>query len=121
MPPTTDFEFGEMVLVAFPYTDHVGSKRRPAVVASSDAYNRQRPDVILMAITSQVRRAPGFGEAVIQDWQAAGLGGALLSLYWKEVSGLGVRRHVKKELVSNGGATLRAHPDVIGHDSRSMA
>ncbi len=56
MPHTTDFEFGEIVLVAFPFTDQVGSKRRPAVVISSGGYNRQRPDVILMAITSQVRR-----------------------------------------------------------------
>ncbi len=73
MPSTTSYSFGDIVLVAFPFSDQVGSKKRPAVVVSSDAYHRQRPDVILMAITSQVRRAPGFGEALIQDWQAAGL------------------------------------------------
>jgi hypothetical protein len=35
MPRTTNFEFGEIVLMAFPFTDQVGSKRCPAVVISS--------------------------------------------------------------------------------------
>jgi mRNA interferase MazF len=26
-----------------------------------------------MAVTSQVRRAPGFGDVVIRDWEGAGL------------------------------------------------
>lgn len=43
------------------------------MVVSSAVYQRQRPDVILMAITSQVRPKPGFGEAPVQDWQSAGL------------------------------------------------
>jgi mRNA interferase MazF len=72
MPTTTGFELGDLVLVAFPFSDQVGSKKRPAVVVSSDAYNRQRPDVILMAVTSQVRGAPGFGDVVIQDWEGLG-------------------------------------------------
>jgi mRNA interferase MazF len=29
--------------------------------------------VILLAVTSQVRSAPGFGEALIADWRGAGL------------------------------------------------
>ena len=73
MPSTTSFEFGDIVLVAFPFTDQVGSKKRPAVVVSSAAYHQHRPDVVLMAVTSQVRQSPGFGEVVIQNWQAAGL------------------------------------------------
>jgi mRNA interferase MazF len=73
MPTTTGFEFGDLVLVAFPFSDQLGNKKRPAVVVSSDAYNRQRPDVILMAVTSQVRRARGFGDVVIRDWERAGL------------------------------------------------
>ena len=73
MPTTTGFEFGDLVLIAFPFSDLVGSKKRPAVVVSSDAYHRQRPDVVLMAVTSQVRRAPGFGDVVIRDWERAGL------------------------------------------------
>lgn len=73
MPNTTNFKFGQIVLVRFPFTDQRGSKQRPAVVISSTGYNQARPDIILMAITSQIRAKAGFGEAVIKNWQAAGL------------------------------------------------
>ena len=69
----TSFEFGQIVLVRFPFTDQHGSKQRPAVVINSSAYNQARPDIILMAVTSQIRSKLGFGEAIIEDWQAAGL------------------------------------------------
>lgn len=73
MPNTTNYEFGQIVLVRFPFTDQRGGKQRPAVVVSSTAYNQTRPDIILMAVTSQIRASAGFGEAVIRDWKAAGL------------------------------------------------
>lgn len=73
MPTTTGCKFGDIVLVRFPFTDQVGAKQRPAVVVSRDDYQQQRPDVILLAITSQVRPALGFGEALIDDWRGAGL------------------------------------------------
>ncbi len=65
--------FGEVVLVPFPFTDQSGVKKRPAVVVSSSGYHANRRDLIIMAITSQVRTPPGFGEALVADWQAAGL------------------------------------------------
>lgn len=65
--------FGEVVLVPFPFTDQSGAKKRPAVVVSSSGYNANRRDLVIMAITSQVRQPPGFGEALVNDWQAAGL------------------------------------------------
>ena len=73
MPTTTGYSFGDVVLVSFPFTDQAGAKQRPAVIVSFAAYQRSRPDVILLAITSQVRPVPGFGEAMVQDWQGAGL------------------------------------------------
>jgi len=73
MPSMTGFDPGDIVLVTFPFTDQVGSKRRPAVVVSSDGYHRQRADVILMAVTSRTPRTGGFGEVTIRDWQGAGL------------------------------------------------
>ena len=69
----TGFEFGDIVLVPFPFTDQSAAKKRPAVVISSAAYQRERPDLIIMAITSQVRPVQAFGEVVVQDWQGAGL------------------------------------------------
>jgi mRNA interferase MazF len=55
----TGCKFGDVVLVPFPFTDQSGAKKRPAVVVSSAAYNVGRPDLILMAITSQIKTAPG--------------------------------------------------------------
>ncbi len=67
------FSFGDVVLVPFPFTDQSGTKKRPAVVLSSAGYNTQRRDIVIMAITSQVRTPLGFGEAMVVDWRGAGL------------------------------------------------
>ncbi|WP_348918254.1 type II toxin-antitoxin system PemK/MazF family toxin [Adonisia turfae] len=45
--------FGDVILVPFPFTNQAAIKRRPAVIVSSDPYNQHHIDVILMAITSQ--------------------------------------------------------------------
>ncbi len=67
------YEFGDIVLVPFPFTDQTGAKKRPAVIISARAYNRARPDLLLMAVTSQLRPSAGFGEVWLNDWQGAGL------------------------------------------------
>jgi mRNA interferase MazF len=69
----TAYSFGDVVLVPFPFTDQTGSKKRPAVVVSSSAYHQSRVDLILMAITSEVRTPGRFGEATISGWKEAGL------------------------------------------------
>lgn len=43
------------------------------MVVSSRRYAVERPDVVLMAITSQLRPAPVFGEVWLSEWQSAGL------------------------------------------------
>lgn len=73
MPSTTTYNFGDVVLVAFPFTNLRSTKKRPAVIISSQAYQLTRPDVILMAITSQIRNTLAIGEYVLKDWQHAGL------------------------------------------------
>lgn len=67
------FQFGDIVLVPFPFTDQSTTKQRPGVVVSSASYHRARRDLILMAVTSQVRGSGAFGELVVEDWQAAKL------------------------------------------------
>ena len=71
----TGFEFGDVVLVPFPFpfTNQMASKKRPAVVISSRRYNLERPDIIVMAITSQLRPAPLLGEVWMRYWEEAGL------------------------------------------------
>ena len=73
MPPTTGYSFGDVVLVPFPFTDQSGSKRRPAVIVSSTQYQTLRRDLVIMAISSQIRPRPAFGEFVVGDWKKAGL------------------------------------------------
>jgi mRNA interferase MazF len=67
------FEFGDVILVPFPFTSQAASKKRPAAVVSNRAYNTARPDVVVMAITSQIRPSPRPGEVWVGQWQAAGL------------------------------------------------
>jgi mRNA interferase MazF len=69
----TAYSFGDVVLVPFPFTDQTGNKKRPAVVVSSAAYHRERPDLILMAITSQTRTVAGIGEIPVLEWKKSGL------------------------------------------------
>ena len=64
--------FGDVVLVPFPLTDKSASKRRPAVVVSSEVYHGEHGDVILMAITSQLRPT-STTEVEVRRWQEAGL------------------------------------------------
>ncbi len=73
MPSTTTYSFGDVVLVPFPFTDQTTTKKRPAVVISSNAYNNARPDLILMAITSHLSGYPRIGETVVAEWKKAGL------------------------------------------------
>ncbi len=71
-PPTTGYSFGDVVPVSFPFTDQSATKRRPAVIVSTERYNHERPDLIIMAVTSHARPAGALGEVRVKDWQAAG-------------------------------------------------
>ena len=68
-----DFDFGDVVLVPFPFTDQSSIKKRPAVVVSSTTYNRDRPDIIILAVTSQITAPSQIGTFLVKDWKAAGL------------------------------------------------
>ena len=69
----TAYEFGDVVLVSFPFTNQAERKSRPAIVVSGKAYQDQHPDVVLVAVTSRVREKPTFGEFKIEKWESAGL------------------------------------------------
>ena len=64
--------FGDVVLVPFPFTDQTASKKRPAVVVSSDALHRESIDLIVMAVTTQPRAASSL-EIPVTQWREAGL------------------------------------------------
>jgi mRNA interferase MazF len=62
---------GDVVVVDFPGVQ--GTKRRPAIIVSSDEYHRTRPDVIIGIITSQLPGSPGPTDHILGDWRIAGL------------------------------------------------
>ena len=68
----TAFSRGDVVLVGFVFSDESGKKFRPALVLSSPAYHRGRQEVVVAAVTSNIRRRL-FGDHVIADWKGAGL------------------------------------------------
>jgi len=68
----TAYRRGDVVLVAFAFSEETGRKLRPALVVSSQGYHRGRQEIIVAAITSNVRRRL-FGDHVVADWQGAGL------------------------------------------------
>lgn len=46
---------GDILLVPIPFTDLTSVKKRPVVVISKDTYNSQTEDIIVAAVTSNIR------------------------------------------------------------------
>ncbi len=93
----TGYSRGDVVLVGFVFSDESGKKFRPALVLSSPAYHRGRHEVIVAAITSNVRRRL-FGDYVMAGWKEAGL------LFPSLVTG--ILRTVKRTMIDRRLGTL---------------
>ena len=65
--PGMTYKQGEIVLVPFPYSDLSGSKRRPVLVVSNDAYNRSFPDIIVAVITSKTKKPDNYSIPLLAD------------------------------------------------------
>jgi mRNA interferase MazF len=61
----------DVVVVPFPYSDRLAEKRRPALVVSDEAMEREHGRIWVAMITSTI--FPGLGTAPITDLAAAGL------------------------------------------------
>jgi mRNA interferase MazF len=64
------FSAADVVLIPFPYRDRLAERTRPAVVISSQNYNK-RGDLVVAAITSHPARFDT--DNALADWPAAGL------------------------------------------------
>ena len=53
----TPFKRGDVILIAFPFTDLTTTKMRPGVIVSSDRFNKKYEDIVVAAITSQVPKS----------------------------------------------------------------
>jgi|SRR5690348_7306280 mRNA-degrading endonuclease toxin of MazEF toxin-antitoxin module len=66
-PSTTRFSQGEVVLTPFPITSPKSTKRRPAVVISSNWFNANRDDRLLLGVTSHIPDELERDEVLIPD------------------------------------------------------
>ncbi len=66
------YKCSDIVVLPFPYTNQSGSKRRPALILSTDDYSSRRADIIVAPITSNLAtKQPD--DTPLSDWAAAGL------------------------------------------------
>ena len=109
----TAYSRGDVVLVGFVFSDESGRKLRPAVVISTPAYQRARQEVVVAAVTSNIRRRL-FGDHPIVEWKAAGL------LFPSTVTG--IVRTIKRTMVDRKlGSLPRAELEgVEGELRRSL-
>jgi mRNA interferase MazF len=101
---------GDVVLVSFVFSDESGKKLRPALVISSQAYHRARQEIVVAAITSNIKR-PLFGDYLLDEWKAAGL------LFPSLVTG--ILRTIKRTMVERKlGHIARKDSDAIDRQLR---
>ncbi len=51
----TNYNFGDVGIVPFPFSSGMGIKKRPAVVISDQQYQKSRRDIIVLAVSSRIR------------------------------------------------------------------
>jgi mRNA interferase MazF len=67
-----DYKCGDIVLTKVIFSEGEGVKKRPALVVSSDWYHKNRQEIIIAAITSNIYRSL-TGDTAIMRWEEAGL------------------------------------------------
>lgn len=101
----TEYSRGDIILINFIFTDETGARRRPAAIVSSDAYHRDRQEVIIAAITSRTNRIL-TGDHLIKDWEGAGL------LFPSVVTG--IIRTIKQGMIAGKlGIMLKADMEAV--------
>ena len=69
----TSYERGDVVLVPFPFSERLVTKKRPAVVVSSNAYHRGLPRRHHRSDHQQADNPTKAGRSSHRGWQDAGL------------------------------------------------
>ena len=108
------YKHGDVVLVPFPFTDFSTLKQRPALVISSDAFNRSSEDAILVALTSQSGSASKGGNYLIKgaEQKHSGLLGEGVVLVGKIIT-------IDQRLIRNKIGTLS--PKVLEEISKRIS
>lgn len=86
----TNYEQGDIVLVDFGFSEGIGSKKRPVLIISTSNYHKSRQEVIIAAITHNIKRVL-IGDTKIDNWKEAGL------MYPSLVTG--IVRTIKEDMI----------------------
>lgn len=87
----------DIVLVDFGFSEGTGTKKRPVLIISSDNYHKVRQEVIVAAITGNIKRIL-FGDTKIDKWKESGL------IYSSLVTG--IIRTIKENFIIHKLGTL---------------
>lgn len=68
----TNYKCGDIVIVNFGFSEETGFKKRPALIISTKQYHKNRQEVIVMAITSNIKRVL-FGDTKLFQWKESAL------------------------------------------------
>ena len=66
------FEAYDVVVVPFPFTEKLAEKRRPALIVSSNLFNKQHDHLILAMITT-AKNSIWVSDVQLHDWKSAKL------------------------------------------------
>lgn len=69
----TSYKRADVILVDIAFSGAVGYKRRPAVVISTEAFNKASIKLIVAAITSNLAPPMRPGDRLLPDWKESGL------------------------------------------------
>lgn len=113
MRSTTIYRRGQVVVVNVPFSGHAGTKPRPALVLSTDAFHHKLPDLIVCPISSQPRffTRPGGGDHPLRHWKDLGL-------RYPSTARLSNLMAVEKRLVKRALAPL--HADDLARIDRGL-
>jgi mRNA interferase MazF len=101
MPFMTTYNFGDIVLIGFPYTDLQGVSKRPAIVL----YDSGDQDILVARITTQEYATDA--DYKIIEWKNSGL---LAESYVR----LGKQATIdKKYVIKKLGALAASEPEII--------
>ena len=73
MQPMTTFSPGDIVLVPFPISDKLSSRKRPALILAMTSREGGLSEITIAQITGHTSGPKLKGEHTIQNWQEAGL------------------------------------------------
>ncbi len=93
----TNYSYGDVILVKFTFSEGGDAKLRPALVLSIEDYHNSRQELIMAAITSNVKRQL-LGDTKLSGWKSAGLLHASLVT--------GIIRTIKQDMVVRRLGTL---------------